>query len=156
MGCILKYIDIATMGNWFLLASPRLCFCFAVQVSGFLVWSTVLCDCACCVSVQGLVFSQGLVVRTGLVVLCVCERQRACIAKRIAFLTKPTRHCFDNIYVTKRVIHIITFKQFFNENANHHSFIKYKTNFANLTDEQMEQIEYEMGIDWVDYRMERV
>ncbi len=51
---------------------------------------------------------------------------------------------------------MITFKQFFNENANHHSFVKYKTNFANLTDEQMEQIEYEMGIDWIDYRMERV
>jgi hypothetical protein len=82
--------------------------------------------------------------------------KRACIAKRIAFPTKPTRHGIDNIYVTKRVIHMITFKQFFNDNANHHSFIKYKTNFANLTDEQMEQIEYEMGIDWIDYRMERV
>ena len=29
---------------------------------------------------------------------------------------------------------MITFKQFFNENANHYSLIKYKTNFANLTD----------------------
>ncbi len=51
---------------------------------------------------------------------------------------------------------MITFTQFFNENANHYSFIKYKTNFANLTDDQMEQIEYEVGIEWVDYRMERV
>ena len=51
---------------------------------------------------------------------------------------------------------MITFTQFFNENANHHSLIKYKTNFANLTGEQMDQIEYEMGIDWIDYRMERV
>lgn len=73
----------------------------------------------------------------------------------IAFLTKPTRGGIDNIYVTKRVIHMITFKQFFNENANHYSLIKYKTNFANLTDEQMEQIDYEVGIEWVDYRMER-
>ena len=51
---------------------------------------------------------------------------------------------------------MITFKQFFNDNAHHYSFIKYKTNFANLTDDQMEQIEYEVGIEWVDYRMERV
>jgi hypothetical protein len=51
---------------------------------------------------------------------------------------------------------MITFKQFFNDNANHYSFIKYKTNFTNLTDDQMEQIEYEVGIEWVDYRMERV
>ena len=93
--------------------------------------------------------------RTGLVVPCVCERQRACIAKRIAFLTKPTRRGIDNIYVTKRVIHMITFKQFFNENANHHAFIKFKTNFTNLTDDQMKDIEYEMQIDWDDYRMER-
>ena len=51
---------------------------------------------------------------------------------------------------------MITFKQFFNENANHYSLIKYKANFANLTDDQMEQIEYEVGIEWRDYRMERV
>ena len=51
---------------------------------------------------------------------------------------------------------MITFKQFFNENANHYSLIKYKTSYANLTDDQMEQIEYEVGIEWVDYRMERV
>ena len=50
---------------------------------------------------------------------------------------------------------MITFKQFFNENANHHAFIKFKTNFTNLTDDQMEDIEYEMQIDWDDYRMER-
>ena len=49
-----------------------------------------------------------------------------------------------------------TFTEFFYENANHYSLIKYKTNFANLTDDQMEQIEYEVGIEWVDYRMERV
>jgi hypothetical protein len=82
--------------------------------------------------------------------------QRACIAKRIAFLTRPTRGGTDNIYVTKRVIHMITFKQFFNENANHYSLIKYKTSYANLTDDQMEQIDYEVGIEWRDYRMERV
>ena len=35
---------------------------------------------------------------------------------------------------------MITFKQFFNENANHYSLIKYKTNFANLTDDQTETI----------------
>ena len=50
---------------------------------------------------------------------------------------------------------MITFKQFFNENANHHSLIKFKTNFTNLTDDQMKDIEYEMQIDWDDYRMER-
>ena len=71
-GSILKYIDIATMGKLILLASPRACFCFAFRVSGFLVWSTVLCDCVCCVSVQGLAFSQGLV-WSGLV-LCTSER----------------------------------------------------------------------------------
>ena len=36
---ILKYNDIAAMEKLFLLASPRLCFCLPVQVSGFLVWS---------------------------------------------------------------------------------------------------------------------
>jgi len=51
---------------------------------------------------------------------------------------------------------MITFKQFFNENADHYSFIKYGTNFGRLTYEQMEQIEYEVGIEWIDYRMERV
>ena len=51
---------------------------------------------------------------------------------------------------------MITFKQFFNENANHYSLIKYKTSYSNLTDEQMEQIDYEVGIEWRDYRMERV
>lgn len=51
---------------------------------------------------------------------------------------------------------MITFKQFFNENVNHYSLIKYKTNYANLTDDQMEQIDYEVGIEWIDYRMERV
>ena len=84
------------MRNLILLASPRLCFCFAFRVSGFLVWSTVLCDCVCCVSVQGLAFSQGLVVRTGLVVLCVSERQRAaysiCILSPVLFLSPVPGH----------------------------------------------------------------
>ena len=51
---------------------------------------------------------------------------------------------------------MITFTQFFNENANYYSLIKYKTSYSNLTDEQMDQIDYEVGIEWVDYRMERV
>ena len=50
---------------------------------------------------------------------------------------------------------MITFTEFFYENANHYSFVKYGTNFRSLTDDQMEQIEYEIGIDWIDYRMER-
>ena len=50
----------------------------------------------------------------------------------------------------------MTFTQFFNENANYYSLIKYKTSYSNLTDEQMDQIDYEVGIEWVDYRMERV
>lgn len=49
-----------------------------------------------------------------------------------------------------------TFKQFFNDNANHHSFVKYGTNFGRLTYEQMEQIEYEMSVDYDDYLSERV
>lgn len=51
---------------------------------------------------------------------------------------------------------MMTFTQFFNENANYYSLIKYKTSYSNLTDEQMDQIDYEVGIEWVDYRMERV
>jgi len=51
---------------------------------------------------------------------------------------------------------MITFKQFFNDNANHYSFVKYGTNFGRLTFTQMEQIEYELGIDYDDYRTERV
>ena len=47
---------------------------------------------------------------------------------------------------------MITFTQFLNDNANHHSFVKYKTSFMNLTDDQMNQIEYEMSIDYDDYR----
>jgi len=105
--------------------------------------------------VHGSGFSPGLV-WLGLWSGPVYERaQRACIAKRIAFLTKPTRGGIDNIYVTKRVIHMITFTEFFYENANHYSFVKYGTNFRSLTDDQMEQIEYEIGIEWIDYRMER-
>ena len=49
---------------------------------------------------------------------------------------------------------MITFAQFLNDNANHHSFVKYKTSFMNLTDDQMNQIEYEMSIDYDDYRAE--
>ena len=71
-------------------------------------------------------------------------------------ITDLTRWVFDNIYVTKRVTHMITFKQFFNDNANHYSFVKYGTNFGRLTYVQMEQIEYEIGIDWDDYRQEHV
>ncbi len=71
-------------------------------------------------------------------------------------ITDLTRWVFDNIYVTKRVIHMITFKQFFNDNANHYSFVKYGTNFGRLTFTQMEQIEYELSIDWDDYRAEHV
>jgi vacuolar-type H+-ATPase catalytic subunit A/Vma1 len=50
----------------------------------------------------------------------------------------------------------MTKRDFFNENANHYSLIKYKTSYSNLTDDQMEQIDYEVGIEWRDYRMERV
>jgi len=49
-----------------------------------------------------------------------------------------------------------TFTEFFYENANHYSFVKYGTNFRSLTDEQMEQVEYELTIDWDDCRAERV
>ncbi len=51
---------------------------------------------------------------------------------------------------------MITFKQYFNDNANNHSFVKYGTSFGRLTYEQMEQIEYEMSIDYDDYRAEHV
>ena len=95
---ILKYNDIATIGKLFLLASPRLRFCLPVQVSGFLVWSAVLCDCLLCGSVQGFAFSR-LLVWSGFWSGPAYERaKRACIAKRIAFPTKPTRCGFDNIY----------------------------------------------------------
>ena len=49
-----------------------------------------------------------------------------------------------------------TFKQFFNDNANHYSFVKYGTNFGRLTFTQMEQIEYELGIGYDDYLSEHV
>ena len=49
---------------------------------------------------------------------------------------------------------MITFRQFFNNNANHHSFVQFKTNFDNLTDDQMDQIEYGMCVDYDDYLLE--
>ncbi len=122
------------MGKLILLTSPRVCFCFAFQVTGFLFWLWLCANCLLSCSHQ--MFG---------VFLCV-----------VYSITDLTRWVFDNIYVTKRVTHMITFKQFFNDNANHYSFVKYGTNFGRLTYVQMEQIEYEIGIDWDDYRQEHV
>jgi len=67
-------------GKLILLTSPRVCFCFAFQVTGFLFWLWLCADCLLSCSHQ--MFG---------VFLCV-----------VYSITDLTRWVFDNIYVTKR------------------------------------------------------